>query len=41
MQTGLDHLGRFQVVAIDGDGFCYNPALLGGRSFNVYLESGD
>jgi hypothetical protein len=27
LQAGLDHLGRFDVVAIDGDRCRHNPAL--------------
>jgi hypothetical protein len=40
MQPGLDHLGRFQVVAIDCDSFCYNPPLVVSCSVNVHLEPG-
>jgi hypothetical protein len=39
-QTGLAHLGRFQVVAVHGDRFRYNPALVIRYSVNVHLESG-
>jgi hypothetical protein len=40
MQTCFDHLGGFQVLAIDGDGFRYNLAILSSGSVNVHLESG-
>jgi hypothetical protein len=40
MQTCFDHLGGFQVIAIDGDGFRYNLAILSSGSVNVHLESG-
>jgi hypothetical protein len=36
----LDHLGCFKVVAIDGDSFRHDPALVVGHSVNVHLESG-
>ena len=40
MQTCFDHLGGFQVIAIDGDGFRYNLAIFPSGSVNVHLESG-
>jgi hypothetical protein len=40
MQTGLDHFGGFQVIAINGDGFRHYATLLVGRSVHVHLESG-
>jgi hypothetical protein len=39
MQTGLDHLGCFQVIAIDSDRLRYKPALVVGASINGHLES--
>ena len=38
MQTSLDHLTRFQVVAIDCDRFGYKPPLGVGRSANRHLS---
>jgi hypothetical protein len=39
MRRALDHLSRFQVATVDGDGFRCIPALRVGHSVNVRLAS--
>jgi hypothetical protein len=41
MQSGLNHLSRLQIVAIDSDRLGHNPALFVGISVNVHFEPRD